>query len=145
MFDDLPDESSGRLVDDAYIAKQLSFSRGWVRKQRFNRRHGKPHNFDIDPVRIGKSTRYRIEDVLAWIKAQKPEKSNLPGAGDSKNIGVAPEAGDNAPPFGLPMLEIIAPNRSTFKPKIKDTEALQKDAVKLLKVLDSFVKEGGLF
>ena len=145
MFDDLPDEGSGRLVDDAYIANQLSFSRGWVRKQRFNRRHGLPHVLTIDPVLIGNEPRYRLKDFLDWLAAQKPEKSNLSGAEDSKDIGVAPEAGDNAPPFGLPMLDVVAPDRSTFKPKLKDAEALQKDAVKLLKVLDSFVKEGGSF
>ncbi len=70
MFDDLPDQGSGRLVDDAYIAKRISMSPGWVRKQRFNRRHGLPHVFDIDPVMIGSAPRYRLEDVLAWISSQ---------------------------------------------------------------------------
>ncbi len=69
MLDDLPDEGSGRLVDDAYVAKRLSISHSWVRKQRFNRRHGLPHVFDIDPVMIGSVPRYRVEDVLAWISA----------------------------------------------------------------------------
>ena len=121
-------------------------SRGWVRKQRFNRRHGLPHVFDIDPVMIGSVPRYRLEDVRAWIEALEPEKTASPsGSEDSKEIGVAPEASDNAPPFGLPMLEEICPNRLTFKPKLKDDEALHKDAIRLLKVLDGFVKEGGSF
>jgi len=72
MFDDLPDEGSGRLVDDAYVAKLLSISPGWVRKQRFNRRHGFPHVFDIDWVMIGSAPRYRVEDVGAWISARVP-------------------------------------------------------------------------
>ena len=78
MFDDLPDEGSGRLVNDAYIAKQLSISRGWVRKQRFNRRHGLPHVFDIDPVMIGSVPRYRVEDVGAWISARVPSQGRSP-------------------------------------------------------------------
>ncbi len=69
MFDDLPDQGSGRLVDDAYVAKRLSISRSWVRKQRFLRRRGLPHVFDIDPVMIGSVPRYRLEDVRAWISA----------------------------------------------------------------------------
>ena len=72
MSDDLPDEGPGRLVDDVYIAKRLSMSRGWVRKQRFNRRRGLLHVFDIDPVMIGSVPRYRLEDVRAWISAREP-------------------------------------------------------------------------
>jgi len=69
MVDDLPDQGSGRLVDDAYIAKRLSMSRSFLRKQRFLRRRGLPHVFDIDPVMIGSSPRYSLEDVDAWIAA----------------------------------------------------------------------------
>ena len=69
MFDDLPNDGSGRLVDDAYVAKRLSISHSWVRKQRFLRRRGLSHVFDIDPVMIGSVPRYRLEDVLAWISA----------------------------------------------------------------------------
>ncbi len=74
MVDDLPDQGSGRLVDDAYIAKRLSMSRSFIRKQRFLRRRGLPHVFDIDPVMIGSSPRYRLEDVLAWISARAPSQ-----------------------------------------------------------------------
>ena len=146
MLDDLPDQGSGCLVDDAYVAKRLSMSRSWVRKQRFNRRHGLPHVFDIGPVLIGKVPRYRLEDVLAWIEAQKPEKSSLPGVGDSKDTEVAPKAADNlliSKHFGLPMLEKLCPDRVPFKPTVKDDEELYKEGLELLKELDSFVKEGG--
>ena len=68
MADDLPDQRS-RLVDDAYIAKRLSMSISFIRKQRFLRRRGLPHVFDIDPVMIGSSPRYPLEDVDAWIAA----------------------------------------------------------------------------
>ena len=71
MVDDLPDQGSGRLVDDAYIAKRLSMSRSFLRKQRFLRRRGLPHVFDIDPVMIGSSPRYRREDLMAWINARE--------------------------------------------------------------------------
>ncbi len=68
MVDDLPDQR-GRLVDDAYVAKLISMSRSFLRKQRFLRRRGLPHVFDIDPVMIGSSPRYPLEDVEAWIAA----------------------------------------------------------------------------
>ena len=57
-----------KLVNDLDIAGLLSISRSWVRKERFSRRHGKPHVFDVDPVLIGTSPRYRMVDVLAWIE-----------------------------------------------------------------------------
>ena len=69
MVADLRDQGSGRLVDDAQIAERLSMSRSFIRKQRFLRRRGLPHVFDIDPVMIGSSPRYRLEDVMAWIDA----------------------------------------------------------------------------
>ena len=68
MADDVTDQR-GRLVDDAYIAKRLSMSRSFIHKQRFLRRRGLPHVFDIDPVMIGSSPRYPLEDVEAWIAA----------------------------------------------------------------------------
>ncbi len=61
-----------QLVNDVEIARLLSVSRSWVRKQRFLRRHGLPHVFDIDPVMIGSLPRYRLEDVRAWISAREP-------------------------------------------------------------------------
>jgi len=55
------------LVDDAFIALSLSMSVGWVRNQRWRRRHKQDHILTIDPVMVGTSPRYRIEDVSAWI------------------------------------------------------------------------------
>ena len=62
----LPAAMAGRLVNDAIIADLLSMSRSWVRKERFNRRHGLPHSFTVDPVMVGSVPRYRIEDVEAY-------------------------------------------------------------------------------
>lgn len=62
-------DSTYRLIGDGEVAELLSMSRSWVRKQRFLRRRGLPHVFDIDPVLIGSVPRYRLEDVLAWIGA----------------------------------------------------------------------------
>ena len=65
----MADKINLQLIDDAEIARLLSMSRSWVRKQRFLRRRGLSHVFDIDPVMIGSVPRYRLEDVLAWISA----------------------------------------------------------------------------
>ena len=72
MVDDPQDQGSGRLVDDAQVAKLLCMSRSFIRKQRFLRRRALPHVFDIDPVMIGSSPRYRLEDVMAWIETLGP-------------------------------------------------------------------------
>ena len=61
-----------RLVDDRELAHMLSMSASWVRKQRFLRRHGKPHALTIDPVMIGAAPRYSIDDVRAWLSTLKP-------------------------------------------------------------------------
>jgi hypothetical protein len=45
-------------------------SRSWVRKERFNRRHGLSHFFDVDPIYIGSAPRYRVKDVIHWCKNQ---------------------------------------------------------------------------
>ena len=80
MADDLTDQR-GRLVDDAYVAKLLSMSRSFIRKQRFLRRRGLPHVFDIDPVLIGATgikTALRIPTFMgplhpvAWAGRRRP-------------------------------------------------------------------------
>ncbi len=53
-----------------------------------------------------------------------------------------PEVGDNLPPFGLPMLDEVAPDRATFEPKIPDSLELRKDAIRLLKDLENFSLKG---
>ena len=65
-----------RLVGDSEIAKLLSVSRSFVRKQRFNRRHGHPHVFDVDPIFIGSVPRYRLQDVWGWIERRTPANNN---------------------------------------------------------------------
>ena len=70
-----------RLIGDAEIAGLLSISRGWVRKQRYNRRHGLPHVFDIDALMVGSLPRYRLKDVLAWIASREPANDNVKPAG----------------------------------------------------------------
>jgi hypothetical protein len=63
-----------QLVDDRAIARLLTLSPGWVRKQRFLRRHRLDHIFTVDPVMIGSVPRYRLADVLAWIDARASRK-----------------------------------------------------------------------
>ena len=62
-----------KLLSDTHVADFLSMSKSWVRKERFNRRHGLHHALDIDPIYVGSSPRYRFEDVVAWIEKQNPK------------------------------------------------------------------------
>jgi len=55
------------LISDRDIAEHLSMSRSWVRQQRLLRRRGEPHFLTIDPVMIGTSPRYRVEDLDALL------------------------------------------------------------------------------
>ena len=70
-----------QLVGDGDIAGLLSVSRSWVRKQRYNRRHGLPHVFDVDPIMVGSLPRYCLRDVLDWIEKCKPANDNIKPAG----------------------------------------------------------------
>ena len=63
-MNDLPKQ----LINDAGIAHLACMSRSWVRKERFLRRHGQPHVLDLDPIMIGSSPRYRLDEVIAWIE-----------------------------------------------------------------------------
>jgi hypothetical protein len=71
----------------------------------------------------------------------KPNKVQREAAAKSATED-APKAGDNLPPFGLPMLDEIAPDRGTFEPKLADAMELQKDAIKLLRDLEGFTLKG---
>ena len=53
--------------NDKRIAAELKMSVSWVRKQRWLRRHGNDHVFDVEPVMIGKVPRYRHSDIQEWI------------------------------------------------------------------------------
>jgi hypothetical protein len=59
-----------QLLADRDIARALSISPVTIRKQRFERRHGLPHWFTVDPVMVGSAPRYRASEVFAWIQAQ---------------------------------------------------------------------------
>lgn len=65
-----------RLIDDKAFAAHLSLSPSWVRVQRYKRRKGLPHTLNIDPVMIGSSPRYRMEDVEAFIEGLDPANDN---------------------------------------------------------------------
>jgi predicted DNA-binding transcriptional regulator AlpA len=60
--------SPHQLVSDGRVAQLLAMSKSWVRKERFNRRHGLPHTFNLEPIMIGTAPRYRLSDVLNWIQ-----------------------------------------------------------------------------
>ena len=72
-----------QLLADCEIARALAISPVTIRKQRFDRRHGLPHWFTLDPVMIGSAPRYRASEVSTWIEAQtKAARSATPsGAG----------------------------------------------------------------
>jgi predicted DNA-binding transcriptional regulator AlpA len=59
-----------RLLRDCEVASRLALSPATIRRQRFDRRHGLPHWFSVDPVMIGSAPRYRLADVEAWLAAQ---------------------------------------------------------------------------
>jgi hypothetical protein len=67
------------LLSDAAIARSLALSKSWVRKQRFNRRHGLPHVLDIDPVVIGRATRYASDEFSSWLERQKAGRKAAQG------------------------------------------------------------------
>ena len=56
-----------QLLADREIARALSISPVTNRKQRFDRRHGLPHWFTVDPVMIGSVPRYRQVEIKAWL------------------------------------------------------------------------------
>ena len=67
------------LTNDGGLASELSMSTSWVRQQRFKRNHNLPHILNIDPVMVGTSPRYRVEDVEAFIRSLSPCNENAEG------------------------------------------------------------------
>lgn len=59
-----------QFLSDKDVAIILSISPSWVRKQRFLRNKNEPHVLDIDPVYLGKSPRYRSNEISEWINLQ---------------------------------------------------------------------------
>ena len=64
------------LIRDKELASRMAMSGSWVRGERHKRRKGLPHTLNIDPVMIGSSPRYRIEDVEAFIEGLVPANQN---------------------------------------------------------------------
>ena len=69
-------ENEDCLIGDAKVAAYLAVSCSYVRGQRFKRRHGLPHSFEVDPVYIGTMPRYRLSAVKAWADSLKPSSAN---------------------------------------------------------------------
>ena len=67
---------SSKLLNDTAVAEIVGMSNSWVRVQRHKRRKGLSHTLTIDPVLIGTSPRYRIEDVEAFIEDLAPANNN---------------------------------------------------------------------
>ena len=65
-----------KFLNDTAVAEAVCMSPSWVRVQRYKRRKGIPHTLNIDPVMIGSSPRYRVEDVEAFIKGLCPANDN---------------------------------------------------------------------
>ena len=64
------------FLNDSAVAETVCMSPSWVRVQRYKRRNGLPHTLNIDPVMIGSSPRYRMEDVEAFIEGLNPANDN---------------------------------------------------------------------
>lgn len=56
--------SHDRLLTQAQVAEIVSMSEAWLEQCRF-RRTG------IDFIKVGRSVRYRMSDVLNWLDQQK--------------------------------------------------------------------------
>mgnify|MGYP000530666893 FL=1 len=64
------------FLNDSAVAETVCMSPSWVRVERHKRRKGLPHTLNIDPVMIGSSPRYRMEDVEAFIEGLNPANDN---------------------------------------------------------------------
>ena len=64
------------FLNDSAVAETVCMSPSWVRVQRYKRRKGLPHTLKIDPVMVGSSPRYRMEDVEAFIEGLNPANDN---------------------------------------------------------------------
>ena len=69
-------DQASRLVGDTTLASLLAMSNSWVRVERHKRRNGLPHTLNIDPVMVGSSPRYKIEDVEAFIEGLTSANEN---------------------------------------------------------------------
>ena len=58
-----------KLLSDKEVAAICGMSNAWVRAERLKRRRGENHNLTVDPIMIGKSPRYRAEEIFRWIES----------------------------------------------------------------------------
>lgn len=56
------------LWTDRKLSELTGFAISTFRGQRYLRRQGKPHWFDVDPIRGSRAPRYRYEDIVAWYQ-----------------------------------------------------------------------------
>jgi len=73
------------LLNDREIAHRVGFSPGWVRLERFRRRHGQPHTLTIDPLIVGTKPRYVAGEFDEWFaklvatqRGEPPHGGNTP-------------------------------------------------------------------
>lgn len=59
------------LYRDRDVAKLLGMSSSWVRGQRHLRRQGKEHVFSLDPVLIGSTPLYPVDELLSWVEERR--------------------------------------------------------------------------
>ncbi len=64
-----------KLLNDHSLAELLDVSVAWVRLQKHLRKYGKEHSLGVDPILIGKTRRYRLSDVEAWLAKQEHEQA----------------------------------------------------------------------
>lgn len=69
---------SNKYLCDKEIAQLISMSPSWVRQQRHKRNNNQPHIMDVDCIYIGRSPRYKAEEVQEWL-------ANLQGSSDAIN------------------------------------------------------------
>lgn len=65
-----------QFLNDTAVAETMCMSKSWVRVERHKRRKGLPHILSIDPVMIGSSPRYRMEDLEAFIEGLTSANEN---------------------------------------------------------------------
>lgn len=58
---------------DKDLAKLVSMSPSWVRKQRMLRNRGENHSLTVDPIYIGNSPRYLIAEIRNWLEGLSVE------------------------------------------------------------------------
>ena len=63
----MDNEAPVPLLKDRDIGDLVGKSESWVRQERSNRQHGRPHIRTVDPVMVGDSPRYRRNEIAEWF------------------------------------------------------------------------------